>query len=243
VPKRAPKANKHLQLNGIKILRNVHSFLIDVAGVIMELFETTSTINQDTFAELKWHIRPPKERLHMATYVASSFLLALAGVIWQTQLFIWLGLGIGIGLGIIIPWRDLRRLNKLQLKRIEEVEGIRSAEITVSFTAEKIKAHTPVTKSGQGTTFIDYSVIERIAITPTMFTLFSKENHFIAVNRTSLAAEKKEQEFIAFIRENCANLKWTWLEKYPPRKLVRAICISVLVFFLTALVARSGVLF
>jgi len=179
----------------------------------------------------------------MVVYVVSFFLIALAGIIWQVHLFIWPGLSIGIGFGIIIPWRDQRHLTNLQLKRIEEVEGACFIEKTVSFTAEKIKIHNTAAKSGQGTTFLEYGVIERIAITSNMYTLFSKANLFVVINRTSLAAEKKEQEFIDFIRENCVNLKWTWQEKYPPLKLVCAACIPILVFLLTALVARSGWLF
>jgi len=205
----------------------------------MENFETTSVVDQKTFEELKRHIRPPKERLHMVAYIVFFLLLGLACIILRIPLFAVLCFCIAACGGIIVPWRTQRRLIQLELRRMREVDSSDTMKTIVSFADSKIKI---LNERSQASNFLDYDIFERFVATENMYTLFTKENQFVTVNRKSLIAEGKEKAFVAFVRENCVNVKWTWKQKYPPRKILFVICLEIilLTLFVLAIYVLAG---
>jgi len=166
----------------------------------MDLFESTSLINAATFKELKWHIRPRKEWIHIIIYTTFFCLVGFLGIIFGNSLIAVMGFFIGIGLGVINPWLTLKRLNRLELKRIQEIEGISEIKQTVSFDDDKIKIVTPSTGSQ---VFMEYRLIDRLVETENLYALFTKENLLILVNKLHLIQEQSHEEFLVFIKEKC----------------------------------------
>jgi len=91
------------------------------------------------------------------------------------------------------------------LKR--DLENTRGSglQLTTSFTADEIKIYRADTG---GTNRISYSSIISFVETAHTYTLFTKADQFIVVNKTSLAQAKKKKDFVMFIQEQCKNAKW-----------------------------------
>ena len=169
----------------------------------MDNFETRSVINKDTFRELEWHLwKPGYIKLYALLSLLFVGVIVYAIVSRSAQLA-----AIGI-FGIIVVFSVVLRYKISQRKmweRIKETTDKEEIERVVSFAEDKIVIFDPI--SG-GTVYINYDAIRRIAETKRIYALFTKADQFVVVNYESLTHQNKNEDFIRFIKEKCANVKW-----------------------------------
>jgi uncharacterized membrane protein (Fun14 family) len=169
----------------------------------LELFKTTSTIDEDTFIELKKHLISPKDKMIFLITFFGAFALAFGGIIDNATdgvnpILLLFGISVGIMVPIMYFYR-VKQVIKINMNRFQEA-GYTAMEVTTSFTEDKIIIHNATTGASVG---LDYSVICRFAETKNMYTLFTEAEQFVVVNKASLTQSQTSDEFILFIRKKC----------------------------------------
>jgi len=175
------------------------------------MFKTTATIDESTFIELKKHLLPPREKMHYLITSIAAFALAFAGIAanitdginspdygFNPVLLILIGIPIGIMMPIMYFYR-IKKVIQINMDRFREA-GYTKIEVVTSFADDKIELHNATTGASSS---IKYSAICRFAETENTYTLFTKAEQFVVVNKASLIQEQTNDEFIGFIRKKC----------------------------------------
>jgi hypothetical protein len=166
----------------------------------MDCFKIESTVNKDTYIELTWHLIPITVKIAMIIILIGCAGSAIGG--HYEAAFTGLTMVIIFSLStLFFHKRDI----KTKLQRQQECEGTSELKLAISFLDENIKIHN--LRAG-GTIYMKYDSIVKLAETKNLYVLFTKAKQFIAVNKTILFQEQKNNDFIRFVKDKCINVKW-----------------------------------
>ena len=170
---------------------------------LMDYFETRGVINRNIFAELKRHLKNPRDKKMFVIYSLFCFFVLILGIISSSAMLISSGVAGNI-LIVLLLLRDKIEMQRT-MEKIRESLGIEEIEYVITFTDDQIKIHNLQTN---GTSRFIYSDINRFVETKNLYALFTRANQFITVNKNSLIQEQKDEAFIQFIKNKCENVKW-----------------------------------
>ncbi|MCL2388093.1 MAG: YcxB family protein [Defluviitaleaceae bacterium] len=172
------------------------------------MFETTSVINKDTLIEIKKHLMPPRAKRIYILLIIGGLLMAVGGIFFIVDPYVshngsfMVVVAVGLSVSIVTAicyFIQPNTIVKTNVNRFKE-SGHTEVRITSSFTEDKIK----IQNSTSGATGeVGYDVVYRFAETENFYTLFTKTEQFIMVNKISLIEAGKNEEFVKFIRGKC----------------------------------------
>ena len=144
----------------------------------MENFEIRYILTRSTLKELKWHLTSLLDK--------------------------WMVMAISRSTGIH-TWGDYEPDGfypySTALKRAKQAAGKSEIECVVNFSNDKITSHSPNIR-------LNYADIKKLLETESQYVLITKSKKFIAVNKASLIAAGKNEDFICFIKDKCKNVRW-----------------------------------
>jgi len=171
-----------------------------------ESFTTSYVINKDTYQELQKHMRSPGEKMGVVIVSLIFFALAVLGFVVRNSAIATFGLTVGVLVIVFFSGPHTQTI-KTSLERAREL-GTTEAVWETSFADEEIKMHLPDTGGTFGTSYLNYSAVVRFAQTENMYALFTKANHIVIVNKTSLDQEQKGEDFLRFIEDKCKYVRF-----------------------------------
>lgn len=169
----------------------------------MDLFETQSVMNEDTFKELKKYLMPQGSRITLITaiIIAACFLIIAAVAKFYTLTG---ALAVVIIAFILEYVLLLNKCVNVSLKRLQETTQAKECTYTTSFSDIGFKIKNHVTN---GTATIAYDDIKRFIETENYYTLFTKTNQFGVINKKAIDEANKKEELINFLKHNCKNIR------------------------------------
>ena len=170
-----------------------------------EYFKSEVTFSPDTYKEIKMYMISSKMKRRLIFCAMSGLFIAIMGFYWREYNVFALFAGVVTCLSCAMSYimHPKEHMNVLMRRNSEISWGVELSQ-SVSFLADKIKIYGA--NSG-GTIYLAYEVIERYAETKSTYTLFTKSNLIVAVNKLALIQEQRDGDFIQFLRYKCKNIK------------------------------------
>ncbi len=170
----------------------------------MDLFETTSTLGEDTFRELKKYLMPQVQRAMMYIFAALG-LCAAVTALWLRAYPVAVGMAVFV---VVIAAEYILGLNnyvKLNTKRLRETANAGQCEYTTSFDGTGFKLYN---HASGGTFTLAYDNIRRFKETANYYVLFTGANQFGVVNKSQLEAAGQREALLAHLKSMCKNIRW-----------------------------------
>jgi len=167
-------------------------------------FESKIIITEDIYNELKWIIVPSITKI--AWLVISLAAIGFVAGAFYTRNYIaaiiCLVVGVAFSLKCVqVPKSFVRSM----MERDRETSGGAEACRVVSFHDDKIHVHNENTG---GKVYLNYDSIVRFVDTKSTYTLITKTNQFVPVNKITLTQKNKNEVFIHFLKDKCKNARW-----------------------------------
>ena len=169
----------------------------------MEQFETAYTITADTYKEMKWHLLPSRDKIIISLTVVIGIAVIFSGIQDQHAGAIFFGIALIIAFTTIGFWIP-HQITNVNLRRTLETIGTTNLQLQSSFTDSGIKLHNLQTN---GTSTTAYGHVRKFAETKHMYILFTGANHFIIVNKATLAQAGETEAFLQFIKSKLPHVK------------------------------------
>jgi len=168
-----------------------------------EYFKSEITFSQDTYKELKMYILSSKMKRLFIFFAMSGLFAIIMGLYRREYAVALVGAMICLPYAVAYVKQPKELMKHLMDRNIETIGSIELPQL-VSFFDDKIKIYGAKTGS---TIYLAYDVIERYAETKSTYSLFTKTNLIVVVNKLALIQEQRDGEFIKFLRYKCRNIK------------------------------------
>jgi len=170
----------------------------------MDLFETQSVINEDTFKELRKFFLPRRRRIALIMIMLFEVFLFIVAA-FSGLYVLMVVVAVLIIRSIVKYLLILNKSVKLIMKRMQETEHAKEFEYTSSFCDAGIKIKNHATNA---MITIYYDDINRFAETKNYYVLFTKANQLGIVNRSDIDGANKREDLINFLKCSCKNIRW-----------------------------------
>jgi len=170
----------------------------------MDLFETTTIVNENIFKELKYIMSTAQKMIFMTFLSFSVIGLVLCAIseLYQEVIIITIMTIIFILVCMII----LNNQRKANIKRLEESVHSDEYTETTSFTETGFKI---INNATGGMKTIYYENIVRFVETKNFYAIITKGKQIGLINKIVIEENGKKEELINFLRLKCLNIKFT----------------------------------
>ena len=181
----------------------------------MDLFETQSVINEDTFKSLKKHLLLQLLKRSVIFIVISIGLFILA--IWQNKiastmknvtLYFCLLSFLVVILACVFPILELRNYVQVNMKRLREMAHNDECLYTTSFDESGFKI---INHETNGTMIVYYDDIAKFIEIEKSYIIMTKLNQFGLINKIVIEESGKKEELIDYLKIKCLHIRFKTL--------------------------------
>jgi len=165
-------------------------------------FVIKSIVNKQTFKEIGRHHISKSDKIALAVILSGALAVAIGSAANGQHIISFYAI-LFVAIFPFVYYLTVKKGVKLQLQRISESTGSDELELEISFNDDKIAIFCTNTN---GTSFIEYTSIDRFVKTKNMYVLLTKARQFIAIDKTAFAESEERKNFFRFLKSKACKI-------------------------------------